>query len=136
MKEPLWIGVLEALVLHDMQIVTFGGREGIRDVGLLDSALARPRNLWSYRRKRPSLARLAAAYAFAVAKNHPFVDGNKRTALVVSFAFLEVNGMEMKAREEEAYRVFMDVASSRMSEAKLCAWLGRNSSPTREAADV
>ncbi len=82
------------------------------------------------------MPRLAAAYAFGIVKNHPFVDGNKRTALVVSFAFLHVNGMEVKAGEEQAYRVFIDLASGRMSEAKLYAWLSHNSSHTREAADL
>lgn len=75
MREPVWIGVLEALVLHDMQLVTFGGAAGVRDVGLLESALARPRNLLAYGKKKPSLARLAAAYAFGIIKNHPFADG-------------------------------------------------------------
>ena len=127
MKEPIWIGVVEALVLHDLQIVAFGGADGVRDRGLLDSALARPRNLLAYRRKKPSLARLAAAYAFGIVKNHPFVDGNKRTALVIAFTFLEVNGSEINASEEDAYRVFMDLASGRMSEEELGTWIGANS---------
>ncbi len=127
MKEPIWIGVLEALVLHDMQVVTFGGRGGIRDLGLLESALARPRNLLAYGRKRPTSARLAAAYAYGIIKNHPFVDGNKRAALVIAFAFLDVNGVEIRASEEEAYRVFMDLASGRLSERQLALWLSRNS---------
>ena len=127
MKEPLWIGPLEALVLHDMQLVAFGGAAGIRDLGLLESALARPRNLLAYRKNKASLARLAAAYAFGVIKNHPFVDGNKRTALVVAFAFLEINGVEMKASEEDAYRVFMDLASGRMSEREFAVWISENS---------
>lgn len=127
MREPIWIGVLEALVLHDMQLVTFGGAAGVRDVGLLESALARPRNLLVYGKKRPSLVRLAAAYAFGIIKNHPFIDGNKRTALVIAFAFLEVNGVEMNASEEDAYQMFMDLASGRVSEEEFGAWISENS---------
>jgi death-on-curing protein len=127
MKEPIWIGVLETLVLHDLQLVAFGGAAGIRDHGLLESALARPRNLLAYRRRKPSLARLAAAYAFGIINNHPFIDGNKRTALVVAFSFLEVNGIEINASEEDAYRVFMDLASGRVSEEELAAWISDNS---------
>ena len=127
MKEPVWIGVLETLVLHDLQLVAFGGAAGVRDFGALESALARPRNLLAYGKKKPSLARLAAAYAFGIIKNHPFIDGNKRTALVVAFAFLEVNGIEMDASEEDAYRVFMDLASGRTGEDELAAWISENS---------
>jgi death-on-curing protein len=127
MKEPIWIGVLETLVLHDLGLVAFGGAAGVRNVGLLESALARPRNLLVYGKKRPSPARLAAAYAFGIIKNHPFIDGNKRTALVVAFAFLEVNGIEINASEEDAYRVFMDLASGRVSEEGFGAWISENS---------
>ena len=128
MKEPIWIGVLETLVLHDLGLVAFGGAAGVRDFGALESALARPRNRLAYGKKKPSLARLAAAYAFGIIKNHPFIDGNKRTALVVAFSFLEVNGIETKASEEDAYRVFMDLASGRVSEEELSAWIASNSS--------
>ena len=127
MREPVWIGVLEALVLHDMQLVTFGGAAGVRDVGLLESALARPRNLLAYGKKKPSLARLAAAYAFGIIKNHPFADGNKRTALVIAFAFLDVNCIEINASEEDAYRMFMDLPSGRVSEEELAHWMSENS---------
>jgi death-on-curing protein len=127
MKEPIWVGVLETLVLHDLGLVAFGGAAGVRDFGALESALARPRNLLAYGKKKPSLARLAAAYAFGIIKNHPFIDGNKRTALVVAFAFLDVNGIEIKASEEDAYRVFMDPASGRMSEEELGGWISDNS---------
>lgn len=96
-------------------------------MGLLESALARARNLLAYGKKKTSLARLAAAYAFGILKNHPFVDGNKRTALVIAFSFLEVNGIEVQAREEDAYRVFMDAASGHMSEKELAAWIAENS---------
>ena len=127
MKEPLWIGVLETLVLHDLQLVAFGGAAGVRDFGALGSALARPRNLLSYGKKKPSLARLAAAYALGIIKNHPFIDGNKRTALVIAFTFLEVNGIEINASEEAAYGMFIDLASGRMSEEELGEWISDNS---------
>lgn len=127
MKEPLWIGALETLALHDLQLVAFGGAAGVRDFGALESALARPRNLLAYGKKKPSLARLAAAYAFGIIKNHPFIDGNKRTALVIAFAFLEVNGIEMNASEEDAYRMFMDMARGRLSEEELADWISENS---------
>ncbi len=126
MKEPVWIGVPETLVLHHLQIVSFGGAPGVRDRGLLESALARPRNLLAYAKKKPSPARLAAAYAFGIVKNHPFVDGNKRMALVIAFAFLDVNGIEINASEEDAYQAFMDLASGRMSEEDLAAWIADN----------
>jgi death-on-curing protein len=127
MRQPIWIGLLEALVLHDLQLVAFGGAEGVRDRGALESALARPRNLLAYGKKRPSLAQLAATYAFGIIKNHPFLDGNKRTALVVAFTFVDVNGVEMNASEEDAYRVFMDLAAGQMSEGELAAWITENS---------
>jgi death-on-curing protein len=127
MKEPIWVGVLETLVLHDLGLVAFGGAAGVRDFGALESALARPRNLLAYGKKKPSLARLAAAYAFGIIKNHPFIDGNKRTALVVAFSFLEVNGIEINASEEDAYQVFMDLASGRVSEEELGGWISDNS---------
>ena len=127
MKGPIWIGVLETAVLHDLQLVAFGGAAGVRDFDALESALARPRNLLAYGKKKPSLARLAAAYAFGIVKNHPFIDGNKRTALVVAFSFLEVNDLEIDASEEDAYRVFMDLASGRMSEEALGEWISENS---------
>jgi death on curing protein len=129
MKEPLWISTEEVLVLHDMQLVAFGGKSGVRDQGLLESALARPRNSLAYS-DEPSLQGLAAGYAFGIVKNHPFVDGNKRTGLVVAFVFLILNGIDITASEEETYEVFIDLASGKLSEKKLAAWLIKNSSQT------
>ncbi len=106
----------EALAEH-------GGQDGIRDMGMLDSALARPQNLLAYAEKRPSLTRLAAAYAFALAKNHPFVDGNKRAALIVSFAFLDLNGLEVTAGQEDAYLMMDGLAAGRVDEDEFAAWL-------------
>ncbi len=126
MKTPRWVALAEALLLHDMQLVAFGGAPGVRDLALLESALARPQNVFSYGSESPHLARLAAAYAFAIVKNHPFIDGNKRAGLVIAFAFLELNGVEVLATEEDAYRVFMDLASGKLGEQQLAAWIESN----------
>lgn len=126
MKEPLWIREIEALAIHDQQLSLFGGPAGVRDYGLLEWALARPKNILAYAEDRPSLSRLAAAYAFGISSNHPFVDGNKRTALVVSFVFLEVNGLELTATQEEASLTIMALAAGEMTEDQLAEWLERN----------
>src|SRR5579871_1237193 len=116
---------MDALLLHDREIAMSGGPAGTRDQALLESALARPRNLWVCG-EPPTLARLAAAYAFGISSNHPFVDGNKRAALLVSFTFLEVNGMEVTASQEDAYRTFWALAAGELSEEALAAWFDRN----------
>jgi death-on-curing protein len=126
MQEPLWMELADAVIAHDLELSAHGGSTGIRDSGLLESALARPKNLWAYAPAPPSLARLAAAYAFGISSNHPFVDGNKRTALVVSFAFLDVNGMEMTASQEEAYVTMLGLAAGEISEEQLAVWFERN----------
>jgi death on curing protein len=127
MKEPVWITPREALALHNLQLVTFGGPAGLRDLGLLESALARPRNVLAYEQPGSrSLARLAAAYAFGIVSNHPFIDGNKRTGLVVSFAFLDRNGFDVTATEEDVYRAFVDLAAGRMKETDFTRWLEAN----------
>jgi death-on-curing protein len=126
MEEPIWMEVADAVVAHDAQLTAHGGSEGVRDPGLLESALARPRNIWNYADSPPPLSRLAAAYAFGISANHPFVDGNKRTALVVSFAFCEVNGLEMTAGQEDAYLTFLALAAGEISEDQLADWFARN----------
>jgi death-on-curing protein len=126
MKEPKWIASDVARVLHDLQLATFGGPPGIRDENLLESALARPKHLFTYRRP-VSLPRLAAAYAFGIVRNHPFIDGNKRTGLIVAFTFLELNGLEVHAAEEDAYQIFMRLASGKLTEPALTKWLTHNS---------
>lgn len=117
--------VADAVLAHDAELTAHGGSEGVRDPGLLESALARPKNIWNYA-DSPPLSRLAAAYAFGISANHPFVDGNKRTALVVSFAFCEVNGLEMKAEQEDAYLTFLALAASEISEGQLADWFAHN----------
>ena len=98
---------------------------------MLESALARPRNIWAYAEQKPSLARLAAAYAFGISANHPFVDGNKRAALVVSFAFLDVNGLEVCAAQEDAYLTILGLAAGEVAEDALAAWFERNTAPVQ-----
>ena len=129
MKEPVWIRDFEALAFHAQQISVFGGSDGIRDTGMLMSALARPRNLHAYSDKPVTMARLAAAYAFGISSNHPFLDGNKRTAMQVAFVFLEFNGVKITASQEDAYLVFMGLAAGEISEDELAAWLEKNTAP-------
>lgn len=128
MKEPRWLATDVVIALHGMELAAFGGPEGIRDQGLLESALARPRHTFTYEDPVPSLARLAAAYAFGIVRNHPFLDGNKRTGLLASFLFLELNGREVRAGEEDAYEIFMRLAAGKLSESELTNWLQTNSS--------
>lgn len=119
----------DAVIAHDLELAAHGGSTGIRDQGLLGSALARPKNIWAYAESPPSLPRLAAAYAFGISSNHPFVDGNKRTALVVSFAFLDVNGLEVTASQEDAFLTILGLAAGEISEDQLAAWFERNTAP-------
>ncbi len=120
-----WLSERGVLAAHAEQIAEHGGAPGVRDRGLLDSALARPRNLVAY--GEPSVFRLAAAYAFGIARNHPFVDGNKRTALVAAATFLLLNGYELAAPEAEAVGVILRLADGSVDEGALAAWLERNS---------
>lgn len=117
----IWLQLRDVVAIHDMQITEFGGLAGMRDAGALESALARPLNLTAY--EKPSVYRLAASYAFGVARNHPFVDGNKRTALVAAFTFLELNGAQVEATEAEAVLTFLDLAAGKLPEKDLAAWL-------------
>lgn len=128
MKEPTWIDKQQVRAIHARQISEHGGSSGVRDENLLESALARPQNLLAYSEEQPSLERLAASYAFGIARNHPFVDGNKRTALVVSFVFLLLHGIVITATREERYRTFYDLAAGKITEDELTVWFERNSS--------
>jgi death-on-curing protein len=121
----IWLDRRDVEGFHAIQIAEFGGLAGIRDAGALESALARPLNLTAY--AKPSIFELAASYAFGIAKNHPFVDGNKRTALVTSFTFLELNGWDVTAAETDAVLAFVDLAAGKLSEKQLVAWLEKNS---------
>jgi death-on-curing protein len=124
--EPIWVLTLVVLSAHDESLVEHGGGTGIRDMGLLESALARPKNLLAYAEVTPSLQRLAAAYAFGIAANHPFVDGNKRTALITSLTFLQINGLEVVADKADMYLTFLGLAEGTVTEEALADWFVRN----------
>jgi death-on-curing protein len=112
--------------MHDEVLTVHGGGEGVRDLGLLESALARPRNLFAYSEQTPSLTRLAASYATGIVANHPFVDGNKRTAFTVSVTFLRLNGLQLTATKEDRVLTFWSLAAGEISEDQLAQWFERN----------
>ncbi|MCH8111356.1 MAG: type II toxin-antitoxin system death-on-curing family toxin [Proteobacteria bacterium] len=124
MTEPIWLDKRIALAMHETLIREYGGSGGVRDEGLLESALARPQNQAAY--GDPTLAEMAAAYAFGIARNHPFVDGNKRTALMAAYAFLRMNGLRLNAPEVEAATVIRDLAAGEIGEEELAAWITAN----------
>jgi death on curing protein len=126
MDDPIWISKELAIAIHKRQLAEHGGADGVRDANLLDSALNRPRNLFAYDDPTPSIPALAAAYAFGIAKNHAFIDGNKRTAYVVCRTFLLLNGYDLTAEREERYQVFLDLAAGSVSEGDLIKWLTIN----------
>lgn len=121
-----WTWVLEdtALAIHSEQLREHGGGDGVRDAGLLQSALARPENLAVY--GDPDVAALAASYAFGIARNHPFIDGNKRTAYVVGELFLALNGYELIASDTDGVLTFMALAAGELSEDQLADWMRAN----------
>jgi death on curing protein len=121
--EPVWVRADVVEAIHRRQLAEHGGAEGVRDAGALSSALDRPRNRLAYGNPPPDLAELAAAYGFGIARNHPFADGNKRTALIVMRLFLKLNGAELVATAEEKHSVIMALAAGEMNEADLADWL-------------
>ncbi|MGB0514376.1 MAG: type II toxin-antitoxin system death-on-curing family toxin [Wenzhouxiangellaceae bacterium] len=127
--DPVWLPVHVIEAIHERQIAEHGGDSGIRDHGLLESAVARPRHQLSYGGDRIDIPSLAAAYGFGLARNHPFVDGNKRTAYVVMRGFLILNGWELIAPMTERYPAMMALASGQLAEQDLAEWLRRNSRP-------
>lgn len=126
MKEPVWIDDLLVAALHRRQIAEHGGAEGIRDSGLLESALNRPKQLYYYGDPPPDLAALAASYAFGVARNHPFFDGNKRTSLIICRLFLSLNGYELVASQIDKYQTFLSLAAGELTEERLADWIRLN----------
>ena len=127
MKEPCWITKEECLAFHQELLARFGGLGGLRDEGLLDSALARAQQLFYC--GNPGLAELAAAYAEEIVKNHPFLDGNKRSGLMAAALFLETNGLEFTAPEEEAVVFTLALAAGELDAAAYAAWLERSVKP-------
>lgn len=123
--EPEWVSVQDAVLFHDALITTFGGSGGVRDQGLLESALGRPRNVFAY--ETTDLFVLAGAYAHGLAKNHPFVDGNKRVAFAVARVFLGMNGIEFNPPETEAVVMVEGLASGELDQAEFVEWLRKHS---------
>lgn len=119
-QDWIWVTIDVAMAAHAEQLAEHGGGEGVRDASLLESAMARPQNLVAY--GQPDACALAAAYAYGIARNHPFVDGNKRTAAVVSETFLMLNGYELTASDAELVVAFVDLAAGELSEDELEAW--------------
>lgn len=117
----VWIDPAVILAVHDEQLAEHGGAAGVGDAGLLESALARPRNLAHY--GEPDVCELAAAYAFGLAKNHPFVDGNKRSAFVAAELFLVLNDWQLDASDEACVMVMLSLAGGEIDEAGLSTWL-------------
>jgi death on curing protein len=124
-----WISKQALLLLHGESLAEHGGGAGLRDEGLLDSALARPANLAAY--GTPDIAELAASYGFGVARNHPFVDGNKRAAFLAIGQFLYLNGYQLKAQQADATLTMLAVAAGELPEDALAAWLRQHLAPRR-----
>lgn len=124
MSDWIWLDMRVVLAAHDEQLAEHGGAEGLRDMGLLESALARPQNLAAY--GDPDVTELAASLAFGIAKNHPFVDGNKRTALVALETFLALNGEELTADDVQCVLTIQSLAAGELSEATLAEWIRKN----------
>jgi death-on-curing protein len=120
MSEPVWIDGAIALAVHDQQLAEHGGGVGLREPGGLESALARPINKWNYGEE--NLAALAAAYAFGVARNHPFVDGNKRTAWVLARLFIALNGSQLSFTAEDAIDTMVALAAGALGEEEMADW--------------
>jgi len=118
--EPVWLDAKIALAVHDRQLAEHGGGHGVRDTALLETALARPVNRWGY--GEGDRCALAAAYAFGIARNHPFVDGNKRTAWVFARLFLALNGVALHFTPEDAIRAMLALAAGELSEEALTDW--------------
>lgn len=119
----VWISRVLALAIHDRQLAEHGGGTGVRDEGLLESALARPRQLHAYGQPAPDLADLAAATAFGLARNHPFADGNKRTAAVACEVFIVLNGATLSAEDHELYPQYLGLSEGSLDEAEFAEWL-------------
>jgi death on curing protein len=125
--QPVWIDERDALTLHDRLLALHGGAEGLRDRSLLESALARPQQHFAYA-EAPDICEMAALYTSGIVRNHPFIDGNKRTGFVVGILFLELNGVRFAASEQEAAQAVMGLASGDLDEKGYTAFLRANAS--------
>jgi death-on-curing protein len=124
MNEPEWLTAVMVVAIHDEQLAIHGGSTGLRDAALLESALDRPRNKWAH--EQAELPELAAAYGFGIARNHPFIDGNKRTSLLSIYTFLGVNGIDFVVPEADAATIILALASGEVSEESLTRWIRDN----------
>lgn len=131
MKEPSWVLPELALAVHQILIAEHGGLAGLRDHDLLESALTRPRQLYSYE-EAESIPELATVYCYGIARNHPFVDGNKRSALTLAGVFLDLNEYELNASEAEAVVIIEQLAAGEIKEEDLAAWFIANSDKNSE----
>jgi death-on-curing protein len=129
-KEPRWIARQALLLKHVESLRLFGGADGLRDEGMLDSALMRPVNAWAYRGE-DRIAYLAAAYAFGLSRNHPFIDGNKRAAFIAYVGLLKLNGFNLTATQPEAYKTMIALAAGGMTEDAFAAWIDTHSAPRK-----
>lgn len=125
--EPTWVAPSVALAIHDEQIAEHGGQAGVRDAGLLDSALNRPRH--RHHHQSAPVPALAASYAYGIVRNHPFLDGNKRTGLVVAELFLELNGWVLTATDADCVLTILKLAAGELTEDALAGWIAANSQP-------
>ncbi|MCB1087494.1 MAG: type II toxin-antitoxin system death-on-curing family toxin [Verrucomicrobiae bacterium] len=132
MSEPVWISKEVIMAIHARQLAEHGGADGLRDEGLLESALARPLQLWSYGNPKPDLCALAASYAVGLAKNHPFLDGNKRIAHVTYRLFLKRNGLDLTATMEERYLAMWKLAAGEHDETSFSEWLRTHTVPVAD----
>ena len=132
MSEPIWIEKRAIIMVHAEALAEHGGLEGIRDEGLLESALARPQNVFAYEGVN-DFPRLAAFYAIGIARNHPFVDGNKRAAFIAMALFLAANGLRLIADQVDATQTFLEVASGKLNEDELTAWIRKNTTLRRKS---
>jgi death on curing protein len=123
--EPRWVSQRALLLLHEESLSEFGGARGLRDAGLLESALARAQNVQAYN-PSATIAELAAAYGYGLAKNHPFLDGNKRAAFLSIGLFVAINGYRLTATQVDAIEAMLAVAAGTMSEQELSIWIGKN----------
>ena len=129
MTKPVWIREDVTIAIHERVLADHGGESGIRDRGLLESALARPQQIHAY--DDPDLSTLAAAYATGIIRNHPFIDGNKRVGFMVAYVFLSRNGVNLTATEVSATQAVMELAAGQMTEEQFCQWLRDNTDRAR-----
>ena len=132
--DPVWLGEAVVLAMHGRLLAEHGGAQGNTDSSLLDSALARPKQILAY--GEPDISDLAAAYASGIIGNHPFVDGNKRTAFMAAYVFLASNGLRLVATEVDAAQVVTLLAANEINEATFSAWLRKNSESIQAASSI